>query len=49
VVAQGKKAEKTVVALTPGTVFKVGTSRGQVQQDEWYFKLLNTIVEIKVS
>jgi len=44
-----KRPKKTVATLAPGTVFKLASFKNQDQQDEWYFNLLNTIVEIKPS
>lgn len=46
------RPKKTVATLAPGTVFKLGSSREPAQPDqpdEWYFNLLNTIVEIRAS
>ena len=44
-----RRPKKTVAALVPGSVFKVKRFKGKVQLDEWYFNLLSSVVEIKVS
>jgi len=44
-----KRPKKTVATLVPGTVFKLGRHKQKAQSDDWYFNLLNTIVEINAG